>query len=252
MEVRAQDQDARLPRLPVQRRADRRPLPNLADRFTGTKRKWFTFTNGLHINSLDPETFNRWFDFLELYVAQRRPELSPLAAATASVVYATAMGVPGVTLPDDPIRDQPSLETAKAAFESQPRVQVLFDAGAGGPPNHPVPGFEQSFKSLPIPGTKARSWFLGDGGTLLNKAPKKGGSDTFVWDKESRPADDFTGTNTTSGDLWTADPSFDWKQPPAGRSASYVSPRSAPTRRSSGPAPCAPGSGPRSPTWTCR
>ena len=198
--------------------------PNLADRFTGTKRKWFTFTNGLHINSLDPETFNRWFDFLELYVAQRRPELSPLAAATASVVYATAMGVPGVTLPDDPIRDQPTFETAKAAFESQQRVRILFDTGAGGPPNHPVPGFEQSFKSLPIPGTKARSWFLGDGGALLNKAPKKGGSDTFVWDKESRPADDFTGTNTSSGDLWTADPSFDWQQPPAGRSASYVSP----------------------------
>ena len=42
---------------------------NLADRFTGTRRKWFTFTNGFHIDSLDPETFNRWFDFLELYVA---------------------------------------------------------------------------------------------------------------------------------------------------------------------------------------
>ena len=36
-------------------------------------RKWFTFTNGTHVDSLDPETFNRWYDFLELYVAQEAP-----------------------------------------------------------------------------------------------------------------------------------------------------------------------------------
>ncbi len=129
--------------------------PNLADRFTGTKRKWFTFTNGLHINSLDPETFNRWFDFLELYVAQRRPELSPLAAATASVVYATAMGVPGVTLPPDPIRDQPTFETAKAAFESQQRVRVLFDSGAGGPPEPSRPRLRAVLQEPADPGHQA-------------------------------------------------------------------------------------------------
>ena len=38
--------------------------PTLAEHFTGTKRKWFTFTNGTHVDSLDPETFNRWYDFL--------------------------------------------------------------------------------------------------------------------------------------------------------------------------------------------
>ena len=38
--------------------------PNLAHRFTGTNRKWFTFTNGVHTDSLDPATFNRWYDFL--------------------------------------------------------------------------------------------------------------------------------------------------------------------------------------------
>ena len=196
--------------------------PNLADRFTGTKRKWFTFTNGLHIDSLDPETFNRWFDFLELYVAQRRPVLSPLAEATAGVVYASAMGVPGVTLPPDPIQDQPTYESAKNAFESLPPIRILFDSGAGGLPGHPVPAFERSFNSFPIPGTKPRSWYLGEGDALLNKAPRVGGSDTFEWDKESRPADNFAGTDTGSGDLWTANPSYDWRQPPAGTAASYL------------------------------
>src|SRR5438105_4072566 len=47
--------------------------PDLAEHFTGTQRKWFTFTNGAHVDSLDPYTFDRWYDFLELYVAHQAP-----------------------------------------------------------------------------------------------------------------------------------------------------------------------------------
>ena len=43
---------------------------------TGTKLKWFTFTNGAHIDSLDPDTFNRWYDFLELFVAHQAPMIN--------------------------------------------------------------------------------------------------------------------------------------------------------------------------------
>ena len=47
--------------------------PNWSQHFTGTKEKWFTFTNGAHIDSLDPATFDRWYDFLELFVAHQAP-----------------------------------------------------------------------------------------------------------------------------------------------------------------------------------
>jgi uncharacterized protein len=197
---------------------------NLADRFTNTRRKWFTYTNGLHIDSLDPETFNRWFDFLELYVAGRRPQLSPLLKASAGVIYQTAMGINGVTLPDDPIQNQPTYDAALQAFEAQPSVKVMFDNGAGSNPGFPVAGFERDFSSFPIPGTRPRSWFFGPNGTLTGKAPKKGGSQSFTWDKSARPAGDFAGTNTGGGDLWTDHPSYDWHQPPAGTAASYLTP----------------------------
>src|SRR6478672_4217678 len=62
--------------------------PDLAEHFTGTNRKWFTFTNGTHVDSLDPETFNRWYDFLELYVAQQAPiQNSAAIRAAAPVIY---------------------------------------------------------------------------------------------------------------------------------------------------------------------
>jgi uncharacterized protein len=197
---------------------------NLADRFTNTRRKWFTFTNGFHIDSLDPETFNRWYDFLELYVAGRKPELSPLLKASAPVIYQTAMGINGVNLPPDPIQDQPTYAAALNAFQAQPQVRVMFDNGAGGPPSYPYPGFQRDFSRFPIPGTRARSWFFGPNGTLTGKAPKKGGSQSFTWNKTARPSSDFAGTNTGGGDLWTDHPNFDWRQPPAGTAASYLTP----------------------------
>ena len=101
--------------------------------FTGTSRKWFTFTNGVHTDSLDPATFNRWFDFLELYVAQRKPTLPAAAAAGAGAIYQAVLGVPGQSLPPDPIREQPDYASALAAFQAQPPVRVLFDNGAGSP-----------------------------------------------------------------------------------------------------------------------
>src|SRR3954454_19890835 len=105
--------------------------PTLAENFGGTKRKWFTFTNGTHVDSLAPEAFNRWYDFLKLYVAGEAPIVrSAVIRAAAPVIYEEAMGISGVTLPRDPIQEQPTYEGALRAFEQQPSVRVLFDNGA--------------------------------------------------------------------------------------------------------------------------
>jgi hypothetical protein len=195
----------------------------LASQFTGTKNKWFTFNNGGHIDSLDPATFTRWYDFLELYVARRAPNLPPALKAAAPVVFASAMGVQNVQLPDDPIQGRASYADAKAAFEALPPVRILFDNGAGSTPGSPVPGFEQSFPSLPIPGTQAQSLYLGAGGTLSAAPPAAPGTDQFTWNPKARPATDFTGnTAAGAGGLWTATPPYRWLSPPAGSALSYM------------------------------
>jgi predicted acyl esterase len=197
--------------------------PDLAEHFTGTAHKWFTFTNGTHIDSLDPATFNRWYDFLELYVAQQAPKLSPAIQAAAPTVFAAAMGVQGVTLPPDPIQAQPTYAAALAAFEQLPPVRIAFDNGAGAAPGAPVAGFEQSFASFPLPGTQARSWYLGAAGTLADAAPAAAGSDTFTWSPHARPATSFTGNTAAGpGGLWTATPPYKWLANPAGTALSYL------------------------------
>src|SRR3954451_10898715 len=162
--------------------------PTLAEHFTGTKRKWFTFTNGTHVDSLDPETFNRWYDFLELYVAQQAPITNAaLIRAAAPVIYQEAMGVSGVTLPRDPIQEQPTYYGALDAFEQLKPIRVLFDNGAGGnQPGEPKPGLEQSFSTFPLPGTWARSWYRAGDGALAAQPPARPGTNSFRWNAHAR------------------------------------------------------------------
>jgi uncharacterized protein len=197
--------------------------PALVRHFSGTERKWFTFTNGTHVDSLAPETFNRLYDFLQLYVARQAPMTnSARIRAAAPLIYQAAMGVPGQTLPPDPIQDQPTYEGALAAFEQQEPVRVLFDNGAGSAqPGAPSPGFERSFPRFPIPGTRARSWYLADGGALRDKRSARRGASSFTWNADARPLTNFEG-DTGAGGLWTATPDYEWLHNPPGSAVSYL------------------------------
>ena len=198
---------------------------DLAQHFSGTSRKWFTFTNGAHIDSLDPQTFNRWYDFLELYVAHRRPALSDTTKALAPTVFSQAMGINGVTLPPDPIQAQSSYATALSAFQALKPVRVMFDNGAGSAtPGAPYPAFEQSFARFPIPGTQARSWYLSTHGALSAGTATSASSDEFTWKPKARSLTSFSGNDGGSpGGLWTTTPAYHWQVNPAGTAASYVS-----------------------------
>jgi predicted acyl esterase len=208
--------------------------PELVSHFTGTDKKWFTFTNGTHIDSLDPETYNRWYDFLQLYVAEQAPIVNAAATrAAAPVIFQAAMGLPQdsvVTLPPDPIQALPTYDLALEAFEQLPPVRVLFDNGAGpGPtgtaaPGDPYPGFEASFSTFPIPEAEARTWYFGPEGTLSDDPPTLEGVDGYTSDAGALPLTNY-GENTGGGGLWGNASQWDWRweQNPEGAAVSYVS-----------------------------
>jgi predicted acyl esterase len=208
--------------------------PTLAGRMTGTDKKWFTFTNGVHTDSLDPKTFIRWFDFLMIYVAKSAPLPNlPIIEAAAPVIYQTAFGVPGndlMTLPVDQIAIKPSLTAAKSAFEQLPRVRVLFNNGAGAPlvptaqKGDPYPTSEASFTRWPVPGVTATSWYFGANQKLTLSKPSARTTNRFVADPAALPRTDYTG-GTATGGLWgnKAQWSWNWKQYPTGTSLNFVS-----------------------------
>jgi uncharacterized protein len=208
--------------------------PELVSHFTGTTEKWFTFTNGAHIDSLDPATFDRWYDFLELFVAHQAPIVnSAVIRAAAPVIYEDAMGVPDtdpITLPLDPIQAIPTYNAALAAFEDLPEIQVHFDNGAGSSPTgtssagDPYAGFEADFSSFPIPGTIAQTWYLGPNGTLANQPSAEKGINWYTSSASALPLTDY-GSNTASGGLWgnASQWQWNWEQYSSGSAVSYVS-----------------------------
>jgi predicted acyl esterase len=208
--------------------------PDLAQHFTGTNRKWFTFTNGAHIDSLDPYTYDRWYDFLELFVAHQAPILNQAPTrAAAPLIYQSAMGLPQndvVTLPPDPIQEKPTYQAALSAFEALPQVRVLFDNGAGtsptgtSTPGDPYPAFEQSFSAFPIPGTTARYWYFGPRGTLYDTPPAHAGSDKYTSNASALPLTDYS-SNTGAGGLWgnASQWQWNWQQNPSHTAVSYTS-----------------------------
>jgi predicted acyl esterase len=208
--------------------------PTLAKRMTGTSKKWFTFTNGAHIDSLDPATVNRLYDFLMLYVAKEAPlAKSALIRAAAPVFYSVALGTAPtepITLPLDPVQLQPTYELALKAFEALKPVRVLFENGAGADPvgqkdaGNPYPSYEKSFDSFPISTQQARSWYLGPNHSLRDAPATTRGVDTFTADPSALPLNDYTG-GTGTGGLWANAKSWswDWRNHPSGKSLSYVS-----------------------------
>ena len=205
---------------------------DLVEHFTGTALKWFTFTNGAHIDSLDPATFNRVYDFLELFVAHQPPILNQAAIrAAAPVIYQAALGVKDVeTLPLDPVQLQPTYALALKAFEQQPEVRVLFDNGAGKSPlgnttaGDPYSAFDASFPAFPVPGTTAQRWYLSPDGTLGPRPPATGGVNWYTSNASATPLTDYPG-NTGGGGLWSNASAWDWqwKQNPPGTAVSYLS-----------------------------
>ncbi len=208
--------------------------PALVSHFTGTDKKWFTFTNGAHIDSLDPETLNRWYDFLELYVAHQAPAVNaPVLRASAPLVFQTAMGTPQndpLLLPQDPVQQQPTYAAALAAFDKQKPVRVLFDNGAGAAPSgahtagDPYAAYAHSFDTLPVPGVRARSWYLGAHGTLRRRVARTRHVERYISDPRALPKTDYTG-NTGTGGLWgnASEWTWSWKQNKPGTAVSYLS-----------------------------
>ena len=200
--------------------------PTLAEHFSGTSRKWFTFTNGTHVDSLDPETFNRWFDFLELYVAREAPS--------------TKLGDdPGGRAGDLPGGDGDRRRRRCRATRSRsspptrarwPRssscrrsASCSTTAPAARRPAIRCPASSSRSSRFPVPGTRAREVVPRASGGLGKKPQAKRGADVFRWNPHARPLTDFSG-DTAAGEngLWTATPPYRWAQNPAGTAASYV------------------------------
>nr|MCU0259967.1 CocE/NonD family hydrolase [Ilumatobacteraceae bacterium] len=193
-------------------------FPTMLDRFTSAP-LYASLVNGLHTESVSPAVFARMVEFLDLYVAERVPDLSG-ARAIAPILAAGIFGTDQVELPPDRFTGS-TYDEALATFESEPPIHVLFEQGAadGTPPLTPLPRWVEQFDAWPVPGITPTSWWLGDG-ELLAGPTGNVGSTSYVADPASTPPTFWDGN---SSDLWRTDVQWDWVAPPAENVAVYTS-----------------------------
>src|SRR5262249_15130330 len=129
----------------------------------------------------------------------------------ASVALSRIFGK-GATLAPDRFTDQPDYESALRAYETDPKVRVLFDVGGNGTP---MESFSTTGPSFPLPNTTATTWYLGEHGTLTSAAPTSNHADRLDDDPSAYPR-----TMKTVDDSLT--PKYLWKPVPRGKALAYV------------------------------
>jgi predicted acyl esterase len=183
-------------------------------------------TNGTHVDSLVAE-FDRWYEFLEFYVAHRVPHLSAAQRALAPVVFQAATGISGIQLPPDRFDNTQTYASQLAKYQAEPPVRILFENGVGDPNNlgAPIGDYSVTFPSWPPPNAKPTSWYFQPDQMLASRAPKIADSSgkastSYIYDPTAKPATDFSGSTS---DIWAAHPNFDWRVLPLGKALAFDS-----------------------------
>ena len=198
-------------------------FPAFLDKFTSSPAFYATMSNGSHTEALSLGEFQRYADFLDLYVGHRLP--TGLAPVVGPRVAAALTGVTGLSLPRGDSYAGLTYDQAVAKYASHPHVRVLFEEGAaqGQPSGAPLPRFEHSFSQWPVPGTHRVRWFLRTDGSLAPHRSHRGGHGSkFRADPKALPTTDYTGS---SSGIWAAHPSYDWRQIPKGKGLAWITPK---------------------------
>lgn len=197
----------------------------MLDAMADHKDLWVTMYNGNHNDALAPQILTRWVEFLDLFVADRVPDVPATLVGIAGVLFKQSSGVDAEPLRQSRLAGSATVDEALATFRRDPRVRVLLDVGAGSLGAGALqPSYEQTFDSWPPKAVSPRTWFLGDGGALGTAEPVgPGGSDSYLADPAARPATSQDSSPDAPAPHFHDEPN-NWLPLAAGKGLGYTSP----------------------------
>ncbi|HET6951753.1 MAG TPA: CocE/NonD family hydrolase [Acidimicrobiales bacterium] len=199
---------------------------SMLDHFDSTALLRANLWNGRHPDGYAPPNVVRWFEFLELYVADRVPVVPPAIRAALPGVLADQFDVEDVELePDRWASFGDDVDGARAAYEAEPAVRLVFESGLGRDEvGEPGGTFEMGLDSWPPPEAETTTYYLGADETLAPQRPARAGAgvDAFRFDPDAGGSTLFGGT----GDYPLLDRVWatDWTRFDPGEELSYLTP----------------------------
>jgi hypothetical protein len=163
-------------------------FPAMLPKFTSSPHVYVTLVNGLHTEALSPPIAARYFEFLQLYVGKKVPDLTA-ANTIAPILGSSIWGVTTFETAQNRFAGM-TYDQALAAFEGEKPVRVLFEQGgnAAYSPGTPEPNFTAEFSAWPIPEAEAVSWKLDGCGCLTQGELTTPGESTYTADPSALPA----------------------------------------------------------------
>ena len=168
--------------------------------------------NGRHPDGYAPANLNDVFEFLELYVAERVPEMNPVIRSALPGVLAEQFHLADTVIEPDRFADYgDDVDGARAAYEAEPEVRVAFESGSGSNEvGEPGGTFSIELDSWPSDEAEPATFYLGGDETLTTDEPGRadeGAVDAFRFDPEAGAATLFGGTGEYPllDPVWTTD-----------------------------------------------
>ena len=175
--------------------------------------------NGVHVDGFAPQIMVEWKTFLDLYVAKRIPSVDGQLRGIAPLLFKQTFGA-SLDIPPDRFDTYPSWEAARAAYEKEPPIRVLFESGAKGMPGAPESTFEQKFSTWPPAETVPLRLYLNADGTLRKTAPTEPESSSSF---QPDPAAGMRSILAPHGNVWDLLPKYSWQQPRLDYAAAFTS-----------------------------
>ncbi|MGV9409788.1 CocE/NonD family hydrolase [Nocardia sp. NPDC003693] len=195
----------------------------IIDRFDANPDVWVRIINGAHFDSLGPQILSQWWEFLNIFVADRVPPPSPALETLSTVMYAAITRSPAIRVDSARLSGASSVAAARAAFANSPRVEVFYDNGAGaaGVGGLAAP-WSLGLDGWPSAQISPATWHLRDGG-VLSTTPGAAGSLDFRPDPAARPAGtlDVVGPSDIP---WQPIPPYNWAPLPGEAGVGFTSP----------------------------
>ena len=191
----------------------------LFDKFTSSPVTRFTAYNGVHADGYTPQVLIEWKNFLDLYVARTVPVTDTAVRSSAPLFFGALFGRQ-VELPPDRFASFSTFEDAKAAYEAEQNVRIIFESGAkpGAEPGAPEGSFEAHFDAWPIPSARSRRYWLHPDGVLAEAEPSEDvAASAFLHDPGAGRR-----TQLPGGGINKPLPEWQWMYPEAGRAAVFT------------------------------
>ncbi len=185
-------------------------------------RTWLSLMNGVHVDSLGPSTVTRWFEFLELYVADQVPVLPQTILGLSSALYTQVSGAASIPVVQTRFEKYTSVNEARAVYEKDPAVRLYMDNGGSSAGLGSMGAtWEIDADEWPIANAPATSYYLGSGGALSKTKPSSSTA-AYTGNTKARPMQTLGGTG--EGDAWAGQPPYNWAPVAAGKGLGWATP----------------------------